>query len=512
MASKTPPPLKPAQLRDAFKQDLASCWQKARTLHPKDTPYAFVLYGLEGTPHLYAEVLTEEGLTQVAKRYVAQGYHETVSEAREDLRYSIEDSPYSSELDDNLPTVDALVEPHEANWDETEGYELLANAAMQAFMALDKAGTFGKGKQREKLLLMIETSLAEKDWTAPSVKRLNSRSAFRRYEKETKEEGPYASADELAFSKDGRNLFYRGYWEIDPRKDISYAEFVACDVAGLKAKRKWHIRFSAFGAGTVALDCTANKAIFFLRKKCSEEEEAKWSAILMRTAGGAKAGVKQIEIPTEAISGAITADGSRMAVLTPDNKLHFYDEKLKLLQTHKVQGNLSRLRFLKSGDLLAIAKKQIVRLDSSLRMKVLPYRGNAFRISFDRDEKLCAVSGWPKDALICNQKPKDQLGFDVVRFPEMKPIRAFLMPGHQLTWATLSPDGKSVACQARECGKYPQFVVVYDTKSGREIARRKLDSVNDMAFVPGKNILALSTHAHTKGEPIVFWPLPSGGR
>jgi hypothetical protein len=68
MAAKTPPPPKPAQLRDAFKQDLASCWQKARTLHPKDTPYAFVLHGLEGTPHLYAEVLTEEGLTQVAKK------------------------------------------------------------------------------------------------------------------------------------------------------------------------------------------------------------------------------------------------------------------------------------------------------------------------------------------------------------------------------------------------------------------------------------------------------------
>src|SRR5258708_4208472 len=144
-------------------------------------------------------------------------------------------------------------------------------------------------------------------------------------------------------------------------------------------------------------------------------------------------------------------------------------------------------------------------------MRVFPYRGNAFRMSFDWDEKLCAVSSWPKgDGLICDRKPKDQFGFDVVTFPEMKLKRSFLIPGHELTWATLSPDGKYVACQARECGRYPQFVVAHETKSGREIARRKLDSVNDMAFVPGKNILALSTHAYTKGEPIIFWLLPTG--
>jgi len=57
--------------------------------------------------------------------------------------------------------------------------------------------------------------------------------------------------------------------------------------------------------------------------------------------GGTKTGVKQTEFPSNAISGAITADGLRMAVLTEDNKLHFYDEKLKLLETYKLQSSLS---------------------------------------------------------------------------------------------------------------------------------------------------------------------------
>src|SRR6185503_4846718 len=112
--------IKPAQLRDAFITDLAACWCHARSLHPKETPYAFALHGLEGTPHLYPYVLTEESLTRVAQRYVSNGYYEKVEEARHQLRFSLEDSPYTAELEDKLPSVNALMEPIEHNLDETE--------------------------------------------------------------------------------------------------------------------------------------------------------------------------------------------------------------------------------------------------------------------------------------------------------------------------------------------------------------------------------------------------------
>src|SRR5215472_12046004 len=135
--------IKPAQLRGAFRADLAACWQYARSRHSKETPYAFALHGLEGAPHLYPFVLTEEGLTRVAERYVKEGPYETLEEARKALRYSMEDSPYTGELEDELPNVDALMEPIEDSLDETEGYALLAKAAMGALAALDKQGVFG---------------------------------------------------------------------------------------------------------------------------------------------------------------------------------------------------------------------------------------------------------------------------------------------------------------------------------------------------------------------------------
>ena len=57
-------------LVDAFLGDLAAAWAYSRHVHAGLTPYAFVLYGQESPTEFTAHVLTEEGLTAVARRYV----------------------------------------------------------------------------------------------------------------------------------------------------------------------------------------------------------------------------------------------------------------------------------------------------------------------------------------------------------------------------------------------------------------------------------------------------------
>src|SRR4051812_21521556 len=199
--------VKPAQLRAAFRNDLAAAWNRFKELHPKHTPYAFVLYGVEGTPQLSPHVLTEESLTEKAPQYVADGSYDTLKEAREGIRYSVADSPLFSDLEKCFANVDALMKPHEDKLDENTGYALLAKAAMDAFEALDKQGVFGTGKKREQLLLMIITEDVEKDWSNVSAKRLNSRAAYRRFEAATRIEGNFASSDALVVSRDGRSLY-----------------------------------------------------------------------------------------------------------------------------------------------------------------------------------------------------------------------------------------------------------------------------------------------------------------
>jgi len=93
MASRNPIPIEPARLRAAFKTDLADCWNLALKSHPDHKPYAFALWGLEGCAHFMPCVLTEEGLTQAAGRYVKKGTCDTLEEARKLLRYSVADAP-----------------------------------------------------------------------------------------------------------------------------------------------------------------------------------------------------------------------------------------------------------------------------------------------------------------------------------------------------------------------------------------------------------------------------------
>src|SRR5581483_11721737 len=129
-------PLIPALpgLCEAFKADLAVCWQYANELHPNDKPYAFVLYGVESSARFTPHVLTEEGLTEVARRYLEKGHYETLDECREVVRYSVSDSPRFAELGNKLVSVNALTQPHAKFFqdEETAGYKLLAEAAMEA--------------------------------------------------------------------------------------------------------------------------------------------------------------------------------------------------------------------------------------------------------------------------------------------------------------------------------------------------------------------------------------------
>src|SRR5262245_59628191 len=106
MAKSGRPKLNTLQLRNAYKKDLADAWTTARRRHARNTPYAFVLWGLEGgePPRFMPCVLTEEDLSRVAQRYVDGGYHDTLDEARNALRYSVADAARVTDHEQSTPT------------------------------------------------------------------------------------------------------------------------------------------------------------------------------------------------------------------------------------------------------------------------------------------------------------------------------------------------------------------------------------------------------------------------
>ncbi len=505
MPAKKLPKIKPAQLRDAFKIDLTACWRHALALHPDHTPYAFVLNGVEDTPHLYPHVLTEESLTQVARRYLGNGFYETLEEARKGLRYSVADSPHVAELEAKLTTVDGLVEPHEHLFDETTGYALLAKTAMDAFEQLDKEGIFGKGKQREQLLLMIITDECEKNWTVPSVKRLNSSTAFRRYEAETKIEGIYASCDTLAVLPDGRSLYFAGSREINPKSETSISEFVACDVVGSRLKRRWSFSLPHFGNSWRGVAFTHDGTILTLRGKYSTD---KCEAIIARFGPDSKTVLQEARVQGEPACFGLSHDGSRVAVAMNDKTLQFFNENLFVLQTVQLNSTPMKIGFLKSGELLVLTDDGLLLIDRDFSIKPTIYHDRAISVSIDANENLLAVSRW--FSIFCSDKENNaEFGFQILGLPEMKLVRSFQIPGHQLVRATLSPDGRLVAFEAHEIGKYRRFIVVCESASGREIARRKSDFVHDLAFFSDCKTIAVTANGHTKYEPVVLWDIPN---
>jgi hypothetical protein len=501
MPAAKPRKPRPAALRDAFHHDLAAAWQHARTLHPDHTPYAFVLWGIEGTPRLTPHVLTEESLTQGARSYVEDGSYDTLEEARKGTRYSVPDSPLVAELDEMLPSVNALMAPFEDSLNETEGYELLARAAIHAFKALDEEKLFGSGEQREQLLLLVITEGTETDWLTPSARKLNSPAAFKRFDEETRVTGPFVCSDAIAVSPDGRSLYSAGSRETNPKTRASVSEIVAYDIAGLQLKRRWNFPCPSFGDAGRAICCAPDGTIVVLRVRYSSTIG---DGTLMRFRPDSNEAIQQTEFRGDTRSLALAPDGSRLAMILHGLTVHIYDAAFTKQAVVWLDSPAHGVQLLRSGDLLVAADRGILRIDSAHEVKSTPYKKPAFDLSIDATEKLMVVSRW--FPLRGNQTT--EFGLDIVSLPSLEVMRTILLTGHQLVLGVISPDGQRVAFQAHECGKNREFIAVFDTQTGQELARCKSSLTDDLAFLADSRTLAIAYSEHTTGEPIKLWPVP----
>jgi hypothetical protein len=509
MTARRPLKPSPAKLRAAFKKDLASAWSFFRRKRPKHVPYAFVLYGTEGSANFSPQVLTEQGLTEVARRYLREGYYDNLDEARAGLRYSVPDSPLFEELLGQLPTVDALLEPYADTLEETSGYALLAKAAMAALEELDGERLFGAGADRKRLLLVIITEDTEEDWSAPSARRLNPKAVFQRFEKETRVEGVYAECNSLAVAPDGRSLYMTGSRDKededqDPDQD-SDAEVVAFKVQGRRLVRRWTSVLPGDGdAGGQLAQLVYDpdgQSVILLREKSDEDA---CETVLMRF--GTKAGKlqRQCSLAGDPASFAVSADGSRLAVAMRDKSLHVLDREFRLLHSGQVKFTPNGTLFLRSQQLLVATDKRLLRIDPMTCAVKASVPLSCFTLSTDEHEKLLAVSEMNV------RESRYEFCVRVLSLPNLKSVRAFRIPGHQAAGyaVALSPDGRLLAFEVKPIGKHQTFVTVVNTATGREIGRKKADMVNDLAFLRDNRTLAIAKNDITKFEATELWVIP----
>ena len=504
-----------AELRKAFKTDLATAWEYSKNKHPGHTPYAFVLYGVEGGPPSFMPcVLTEESLTSVAQKYVANGHHDTLEEARESLRYSVADSPFCSELNKFTTTVDGILKPFAKSLDEEKGYKLLAQAAMVALAALDEKGLFGVGERRKKLLLVIITEGTECDWSDASAKKLNPPAIYKKFKDDTKVEGTFASSVAFAMSPDGLSLYSTGSGTnlaLVKGKDKSCNELVACDIRGPRLVPRWRFQFPSFGDTGSNILCTPDgKHVLFLRSRIDNADGVvKGVTVFMRFSTDNQTPLNEHVLPGWPTGIAINADGSTIVICTgarSRNTLHFFDRDLKPLRTLAFEHLAQDLLFLRNGDLLLATPMGVLRLAPRSDHATTFLSGSSFHLSVDETEKLLAVSKNRYEFKAEGAKPKE-FGVQIYDLKSAQRRHEFIVPGCTAEAGVLSPDGSLLVCDVWKIDGARQFGVVFDVATGEEIARRKGDWIKQRAFLRDSRTVAVAESGFTLGVPIALWKI-----
>jgi hypothetical protein len=493
------------QLVDAFIGDCAAVWAYARHVHAKETPYAFVLYGVEGPTQLGAYVLTDEGLTRSAQEYVDRGDHKTIEEAREALRWSVPDAPPpQSESEFMLPAVDQLFEPHAEELGEVKGYTLLAEAGMEALEVLDKQGLFGAGPARQNLLLVVLVEGTAVEFMDVSVKRLNSPTAYEKFRASGQVEGEFARCDALAASRGGGSIYLAGR-RTDVLSDEERREIVAFAVRNGQLARRWTYTSRSRDDTVREIVVTPDGAwVYILRNTSRKGRE---HSTVMRFGRGSNSPVAQQDIPFMAGAIAVSHDGARIAVAGDKRTIHLLDASLSPIRDRVIDVQPFGVRFLRSGELLIASETKLLRLDP---MTDGPAGGSAnvpsWRLSIDEAERVAAVSPFPSAGV-----PKDRQRSQVITLlslPTLEPLRSIGLSGRDLGRAVISPDGRLVACADAAAGSYRGPLAVFDAATGREVARHEVE-VADLAFLRDGRTVAIAKNGITTGEAVELFLVPS---
>lgn len=505
-AMQRPDKLDSRQLRKQLRAELSECWMCARLKHPEETPYAFVLYGVDDTPSLIAVILTEESLTVVAQRYVSEGYYETLDEAREDLRWSVADSPNYDDLLDAMPNVDALVEPWASTVDEKEGYKRLADVAVKALKDLDDVGAFGDGAARDSLVLSVMTPDAEVDHSLPTAVKLNSPATYERFASQLSKPGIHRSCDKLVCPGGGGEVYFMGSRATDPPdlENEFIREIVAADLAGLKVVRRWAYELTKEGdiVRDIAWDETSS-TLLGLRITYLDSET---TSLLLRFAGNSAEPMYSRTLDGEPLKLIVAPEGSQLGVLY-SKRFMLLDDGFQELASLTFETRSHDAKLLRDGHLLLATYRGVIRVNLTTREQSAPTTdGPADRLQVSGDHRVLSVSRTFDDSPYSDRRPR---GIHVYELPSLRPIRTIELPDRRCVLHCMSDDGRVIAFEACDTKSRAIEIVAVDAESGAEVARQRTKhSVIELAFLPDSYTLAICGSEYRESEPIDFWKIP----
>ena len=171
--------------------------------HIGETFYCFALYTCGERGYIFPTASTEEGLTQVARKYMAVGDNNgrTLEQLRLELRWSPCDSPLHSEgeaycrranemLEPVPELLQALYEREHNSWEQSDKLiEQLDSIFIDVLKQLDAEGVFGRGEHRESVVVNLLMGDQSDESRLAYAKQLNPREAYQKLEQDLSSTG-----------------------------------------------------------------------------------------------------------------------------------------------------------------------------------------------------------------------------------------------------------------------------------------------------------------------------------
>lgn len=168
---------------DAVEKAIRDALPKWRKQHGEETLYAFAVYTSGTGLFAYAKLSanTEQGLEQVAKKYLRSKPRSDLAQQRVELRWNAPDWAHHAFASVRVASLGQLLAIRSRHEDAA-----IWNAFATALERCDADGLFGAGEEREKVTLAILCGDMDARFFMKGVRRLNSKRVAARAQREFK--------------------------------------------------------------------------------------------------------------------------------------------------------------------------------------------------------------------------------------------------------------------------------------------------------------------------------------
>jgi phage terminase small subunit len=491
-----------------------SAFSKLRAAHPKETFYAFALYTNDEANSITASANTEEGLRRRAERY-EMDEKKGIEQHAERLRWNPPDWAYHCAGDDQFEEaqkqLDALADANDLDEDECEKeFDARLAVFIAALKELDAEGFFGRGKERQKVTLLVAMGDQEVKLLLKCAQQLNPHAVYQK------------------FSRVFLRPSFGKFKGIGSRKVYETTEVVLSHNGKLLACAGTSMPGWSSLFAFCLPDCTevmhiGIKETISLKALCVSRNANFLFAGWEDLAGKKKRGIRcwdvekkkllwDVPAPREVWSMDISTDGNVLAVGSMDGPIYLLSAANGDL-IRKVAGHsdwVQCIRFSPTDKILAsVDREKCVRLwdvDDGKQVGQIQESGDS--IAFSPDGQFLAIAtGFAKgkDYVSIWDVPrrKHVAKLDAVENSKFQVIQGPCdFNDCQASAVAFSADGRFIAV-ARS---WPGSAVLWNWRAGKELTWMNPDyeDLNEVVFLPDGKTIAVAGRS-MGGPPLLLW-------